>query len=562
MQINITCKKMFVTVISSEVDLATKAENITPNLQELVDGQDSTCHNTKTVTIKLNTDHVITWIRVVTAESTSLFDIRFKDNTSSECSVTCESKFVYKISDTVTDVTCSGLTLLRYIQIDFHELTNVCSIHVSGGRNVALRQRTEQSGTYVVNNFSFNSSLAVDGNTNTAFAGGLSCSHTSVNTPGWWRLDFEEPKTVFKFIIHNRAWVTERLKGFRLTTFGPDGSEKYHFIDQNPSDQVLIYYVDNDMGTNPVSRVEVYAKDILTLCEVEIYGEDYCVGNRYGFECNNSCHCQCNVNTGACSSGCEAGYVGGLCQTPCDKHQYGPDCSYTCSSECQNSECDRSNGTCLACNAGYYGAQCELTSNGLSLEVTPSNVVAGLTRHLEVYCSTSIAIASSLASLISLIISRSSTNQSSFTELASINVFTSDSQVMLDVSDVTTSGKIDNNGLSYIKLNWEFPDSNTSGIYRCDVNGVDRTGHPVNIHTSRTTTFVKPDIPILVAQIQTLTKSVENIHALLDERNLNITRRLEQIRLLENELVAKYFLWNTRLHAIENLILNKSSLCV
>ncbi|XP_059178994.1 uncharacterized protein LOC131958129 [Physella acuta] len=165
-----------------------------------------------------------------------------------------------------------------------------------------------------------------------------------------------------------------------------------------------------------------------------------------------------------------------------------------------------------------------------------------------------------MVSLISLIISRSSTNQSSFTELTSINVFTSDSQVMLDVSDVTGSGKIDNNGLSYIRLNWEFPDSNVSGIYRCEANGVDRAGHPVNLNTSQILYFVQPDINSLVKQIQYLTNSFENIYTIVEQQNINLTNRLAEVSATEQELLAEENVWNTRLDKMKHLLFNISTI--
>ncbi|XP_059178888.1 uncharacterized protein LOC131958018 [Physella acuta] len=197
---------------------------------------------------------------------------------------------------------------------------------------------------------------------------------------------------------------------------------------------------------------------------------------------------------------------------------------------------------------------------GLSLTVTPAVLEIGITQKLEVNCSTTVNTGSTMVSLISLIISRSSTNQSSFTELASINVFTSDNQVMLDVSDVTASGKIDNNGLSYIKLNWEFPDSNISGIYRCEANGVDRAGHPVNLNKLQLLSFVEPDINSLVRQVQYLTSYIENVYARLELNNFNLTAQINEININLRNLKSTKSLHRKRLETMKYLLFNESSI--
>ncbi|XP_012944477.1 uncharacterized protein LOC101861772 [Aplysia californica] len=87
-----------------------------------------------------------------------------------------------------------------------------------------------------------------------------------------------------------------------------------------------------DSGTSePVNSVNItFSKvnrcretyTLITLCEVEIYGEPatQCPLGRYGRECELACQCSqpsepCYVSTGMCASGCPVGYMGEGCWT-------------------------------------------------------------------------------------------------------------------------------------------------------------------------------------------------------------------------------------------------------
>ncbi|CAL1548039.1 unnamed protein product, partial [Lymnaea stagnalis] len=71
----------------------------------------------------------------------------------------------------VLDIHCDVHTGIKAIILKWSSQTPLCSVYVSGGRNIALRQRTEQTGTYFHLNTSdySRSENAVDGNTNGYF---------------------------------------------------------------------------------------------------------------------------------------------------------------------------------------------------------------------------------------------------------------------------------------------------------------------------------------------------------------------------------------------------------
>ncbi|XP_059154835.1 uncharacterized protein LOC131940224 [Physella acuta] len=89
------------------------------------------------------------------------------------------------------------------------------------------------------------------------------------------------------------------------------GEEIYHWsIKGVLADHVQIY----------LTKVEV-----ITLCEVELFGDNKCEHQYFGLECNRICNCRnvkdsCMPSTGACPSGCAVGYKGEDCslKVPCD----------------------------------------------------------------------------------------------------------------------------------------------------------------------------------------------------------------------------------------------------
>ncbi|CAG5118588.1 unnamed protein product, partial [Candidula unifasciata] len=100
-----------------------------------------------------------------------------------------------------------------------------------------------------------------------------------------------------------------------------------------------------------------------------------CSGQRYGQDCISVCPQFCEVGNlsqsvcdhihGTCLLGCQAGYLGSMCDESCSGQRYGQDCSSVCSQFCEvgymsQSVCDHIHGTCLlGCQAGYLGSMCD-----------------------------------------------------------------------------------------------------------------------------------------------------------------------------------------------------------
>ncbi|XP_059146627.1 uncharacterized protein LOC131934584 [Physella acuta] len=154
----------------------------------------------------------------------------------------------------------------------------------------------------------------------------------------------------------------------------------------------------------------------------------------------------------------------------------------------------------------------------IHIEANPNNVVIGMTRYLEVKCSITRGRGFSMDSLISIIISRSTnTELTNFKELASLTMFIQQVQIK-DVSElnVLATGKIDNNGESYISLVWEYPDATKSGIYQCEAHGVDQTGHPAFVNSTVVVSNSRPDIESLAGEIKSLASMIEHLTYKMD----------------------------------------------
>ncbi|XP_059179008.1 uncharacterized protein LOC131958138 [Physella acuta] len=159
----------------------------------------------------------------------------------------------------------------------------------------------------------------------------------------------------------------------------------------------------------------------------------------------------------------------------------------------------------------FFGAF--VSTTGIHIEATPSSIVLGVTRHLDVKCVTTRERNSTMETLISLIISRSTNPpNTTFKELASLTMSTPVVQIT-DVSEInlTATGNIDNNGESYISLVWEYPDATKSGVYKCEARGIDHLGHNVYAQSTTLVSSTHPDVDTLSGQIKTLTSLIEQL---------------------------------------------------
>ncbi|CAL1529556.1 unnamed protein product [Lymnaea stagnalis] len=360
------------------VDIARNATTVNIWIK---DGDDSTCYSMHPAGVPLNWSDPIsfTWMRLQfkNAVSQEAINVKIYQNTDQVCTNPTKAVITNKTVDVYCEMAAKNVT---YLNITSAEGSQLCSVYISGGRNIALKQNTTQAGTYIEPSPKFTSRTksenAVDGNRNSNFDTG-SCTHTDTKESANWTLTFALLHYAHTYVLYNREGRNaDRLQKFQLVSYDTNSNPLFTYRDNGTQQQV--YRVrDYEIGDN-ISSVTITAnhrENILTLCEVEIYGDVICSPGYYGPECDRTCNCEiesetCFVSTGVCPSGCPAGYIGERCQTRCDDGFYGKNCLNECSEHCSNLACNVTSGacsckpgyqgnTCLqACGAGFYGTNC------------------------------------------------------------------------------------------------------------------------------------------------------------------------------------------------------------
>ncbi|GFO27357.1 multiple epidermal growth factor-like domains 10 [Plakobranchus ocellatus] len=374
------------------------------NLAWLKDNDDTTCNerNVQPLTVELVTPHPLTWVRIVVRDTANLTGFQLSYHTSTPgTSVPCTNPRSARVNDKILDIFCPTPDVVSYVTLSGRGVSGLCSLYISGGRNVALKQKTEQSSLYQ----GWYANKAVDGNPSGRgidFNHTATCSHTSdaknASSPGWWTVTFSNNVEINRLIIYNRrdGCCRNRLVNFTLQVISSSGSKLvYNYTQPGGSAQLVYIVVPSPMIQSPVESVRFDVSkntgtNIMTLCEVFAFGDVVCSSGKFGRECEHDCNCAnqteaCFVSTGGCPSGCAAGYTGEDCYTQCGPGTYGEDCNRTCSDHCvgETTSCNYVNCTCdQGCEKGYlmplctekcpnttFGQNCEESCNTACLNI-------------------------------------------------------------------------------------------------------------------------------------------------------------------------------------------------
>ncbi|XP_078320875.1 uncharacterized protein LOC111113010 [Crassostrea virginica] len=251
--------------------------------------------------------------------------------------------------------------------------------------NLALSKRTWQQYPYKED---WGADRAVDGRFTDMSAWGGQCTISGIEkSTAEWRVDLGGVLSVYNIVLHyrteNSPWdesngFTPRLLGFFIyisnTTSKEDGVLCFRDINYtratipNPVNitctqhgRYVIYY---NNRTNPPFPTGYSNYAFNELCEVEVYGCP--IPGFYGENCSIPCpvNCQgtnCDVIEGTCLGGCVNGYLGQMCLEECADNTYGQECMKVCSN-CRDGEpCNHVNGSCPnGCDRGTYGDKCDI----------------------------------------------------------------------------------------------------------------------------------------------------------------------------------------------------------
>ncbi|XP_059172022.1 uncharacterized protein LOC131953048 [Physella acuta] len=364
------CARGWFGIKCQYVDLASGLSDV------LTDGDDSTCtSDTDIAIVDLREKFPFTWLRlvVIDPEASKQLKVSFHDyqNHGTPSVIQCSGMKLSYINNKTLDIRCDLSVMVNQVIVSGGGVKSLCSIYISGGRNVALHQATTQSSTYMAG-----SSNGVDGYS-------MSCTHTEHTTdltPSW-NVTLSPPQDVNRYRIYNRyesstltssgICCPERLQKFKLQSYSSSGGTLFTY--QEPGTIEIIYNISTATLQEGVSKVQISTTirtlnfgPILTLCEVEIYGE--CPVGTWGLTCENNCskNCyetSCHRETGECDNGCQGFEDPPECTNACSDGNYGHNCQEMCPARCQEVKCQTDTGYCYSCKPGYRGNRCEQNCN-------------------------------------------------------------------------------------------------------------------------------------------------------------------------------------------------------
>ncbi|CAG5127482.1 unnamed protein product, partial [Candidula unifasciata] len=174
------------------------------NTSVLTDGNDNTCAAASapaTVTIMTGKPLAFTWLRLRVRNPD--LSLTFLNSTEVNCA---NLKKVY-VDSTTMDIHCNITQLIMNVTINGAAVTSLCSVYISGGRNVALKERAAQDTTFSEQlngvQFNYTADLAVDGNNRQSLTRDKTCSHSSGTQT--WTLTLSQPRLVHRYKLYNRG---------------------------------------------------------------------------------------------------------------------------------------------------------------------------------------------------------------------------------------------------------------------------------------------------------------------------------------------------------------------
>ncbi|GFO17527.1 fucolectin-related protein [Plakobranchus ocellatus] len=304
----------------------------TLDLSRINDNNDKTCNdeNVQSITVALDTPHALSWVRVIVRNSANpnQFELSYRSN-NSQAFTPCNNLRSARVDVRTLDISCPTSNVVSLVTLSGNVVRGLCSLYISGGRNVALQQSTQQSTTQG----SWKASNAVDGHID--IPGDIksqqsTCSHTQQGFDGWWKVTFSNKVEINRLIIHNRrdpgraGCCESRLMNFTVEIFSNPGDKSvYKYTD--PGDLMKDVYTVTLPNRTVVSsgtvRIDVFKNTknkIVTL--YVICKSEESKPKKFGRHCERDCNCAdqteaCFVSTGGCPFGCAAGFTGEDCYT-------------------------------------------------------------------------------------------------------------------------------------------------------------------------------------------------------------------------------------------------------
>ncbi|XP_059159647.1 uncharacterized protein LOC131943507 [Physella acuta] len=268
-------------------NLAGAAYVLDSSLPSLTDNDDSTCHQQdreRSVTVKFREEQFITWIRIVVKDKIDHYTVQAFSGLTPRA---CTNMSVLQPTPTTLDLACNlGTVYVTKVTVSWRVHHVICSLYISGGRNLALKSRVSHSPAANTTP----SDAAVDGQlTQPCLVLNDSVTHQQL------QLAFSTPKLITEIVIHTSTANTSygTLNGFRLEVVGEGevslqnltgvradvtGRLRFKSIVRRPAMRV-----DVNLVSQPGHPMEV--------CELEVFGD--CSSPVYGLYCDEICSMGC-----------------------------------------------------------------------------------------------------------------------------------------------------------------------------------------------------------------------------------------------------------------------------
>jgi hypothetical protein len=206
----------------------------------LYDGNAFTCEQNqelKQLEVILPFQFPFTWLRLQVSDPSLLhgFQVKFI-NRRNETTLACNNMRNATVDDQTLDIHCDLDVLVKGVFLTGDGVKSLCSVYISGHRNVALLQNATQSNTYsnTTAGHTIDASVAtnaVDGNRASDF-NEKSCSHTDLEDKNsHWTVTLSSPYTINRYVLYNRPSNAEQLIRFTLTSFTKDRKTVFNYMD-------------------------------------------------------------------------------------------------------------------------------------------------------------------------------------------------------------------------------------------------------------------------------------------------------------------------------------------
>ncbi|KAK6965935.1 C-type lectin domain family 4 member K [Biomphalaria glabrata] len=159
--------------------------------------------------------------------------------------------------------------------------------------------------------------------------------------------------------------------------------------------------------------------------------------------------------------------------------------------------------------------------------ISPKEIILGFTKDLSVDCSFRQGSVPSVSSLISLVLTHRRKNGHGYQHQVSVS--SSGGLLNSNFLQGTSSGIINNRGISYVKVIWKNPRHDSAGVYKCDAHGIDTLGRPVTFSTNSSVETSTPSIDMVILEVRLIKDLLEDLQLKLNNSESSFNGQIKLI---------------------------------